>query len=180
MGTQYTQIARELGVREGTVREHYRNADRKIREGKATIPIEAPAVMDINDVIETGLTLPPSVRDAVRTGTAIRPEDLITLTESAWLRTLLAMLDPTKLRKATLSALATAHRTFTENMQLFKGQPTAIVRHEDIRKLDEVGRLLMQEMQRRNITFGGEAVATAVATAVDVEAGGDDGEDVDE
>ncbi len=45
-----------------------------------------------------------------------------------------------------------------DKRQLLRGEPTAIMRVQDIRKLDEVGALLKSELERRGLVIEGEVV----------------------
>ncbi len=86
----------------------------------------------------------------------VRTQLLIELMDSTALRLLLAINDEERIEKATVQQLSIAFGTIVDKSRLLKGEPTAIYRHEDIRKLDELGAALMKEMQRRGITVDGE------------------------
>ncbi|KKK89785.1 hypothetical protein LCGC14_2729630, partial [marine sediment metagenome] len=57
--------------------------------------------------------------------------------------------NPVLLAGAPLRELISAANMMIEKMQLLMGEPTAITRFQDIRKLDEVAELLNAEMKRR-------------------------------
>ena len=77
-------------------------------------------------------------------------------TQSVALKLLLAVEDPDRIKKATVQQLMVAFGVLVDKTRLMKGEPTAIYRHEDVRKLDELGTALMKEMARRGITVDGE------------------------
>ena len=52
--------------------------------------------------------------------------------------------------KASLSQKAQAFGVLVDKRQLLKGQPTAIVRYEDVRKLDDLAVALKDELERRS------------------------------
>ena len=86
----------------------------------------------------------------------VRKQQLLDLMESVALKLLLAVEDPDRIKKATVQQLMVAFGVLVDKTRLMKGEPTAIYRHEDVRKLDELGVALMKEMERRGITVDGE------------------------
>ena len=86
----------------------------------------------------------------------VRKQQLLDLMESTALKLLLAVEDPERIKKATVQQLMVAFGVLVDKTRLLKGEPTAIYRHEDVRKLDELGTALMKEMARRGITVDGE------------------------
>lgn len=179
-GMTQEEVGAKLGIHPFTVKQHALAVKKKLRKGLTTTDspklleavneikdkkkrgsekerLPVPADVAVSKVINGEILLPQSLQDALTTGASLKTEDCISLAESAWLRTVVAMMDPERLRTANMSSLSSALRNLTDNVQLLKGLPTAIVRHEDMRKLDEVGKLLAQEMKRRGITIDGEA-----------------------
>ncbi len=88
----------------------------------------------------------------------LRKQLLIELVESTALKVLLAMGDPDRLAEAKEHQLAISFGVLVDKARLLKGEPTAIYRHEDIRKLDELGAAIMSEMKRRGISIEGDVV----------------------
>jgi hypothetical protein len=78
--------------------------------------------------------------------------------ESTALKLLLAIDDKEKLKKATVQQLSISAGVLTDKVRLLKGEPTAIYRHEDVRKLDELGTALVKEFKRRGMAIEGEVV----------------------
>ena len=60
-----------------------------------------------------------------------------------------AFLDDFTLGQASARDLTVNIGILTDKRQLLRGEPTVITRPEDVKKLDEVGRLLLAEMERR-------------------------------
>ena len=65
----------------------------------------------------------------------------------------ITMMDQQVLAKETGRGLAQIISVLTDKMQLLSNQPTAITKIEDVRKLDELGALLLREVQRRGIVL---------------------------
>ena len=63
------------------------------------------------------------------------------------------MLDREVLAKETGRGLAQIISILTDKMQLLQGEPTAITKIEDVRKLDEISALLLKEVNRRGIVL---------------------------
>ncbi len=87
----------------------------------------------------------------------MKREELITLFEDRAQRCLFYM-DDFSMAGAGLKDLAISAGIMTDKARLLKGEPTTIYRHQDIRKLDELGAALMKEMKRRGITIEGDVV----------------------
>lgn len=85
------------------------------------------------------------LRDAIK---PVKDEEMILLLEDRARRALLYC-DDFVMAGAPAQALMTTAAIAIDKARLLKGEPTAITRFEDIRKLDEVGELLMAEMKRR-------------------------------
>ena len=85
----------------------------------------------------------------------LRKQLLIELVESKALQILLGI-DEEKIKKCSVQQAAVAFGILTDKARLLRGEPTAIYRHEDVRKLDDLGRALMKEMNRRGITIENE------------------------
>ena len=85
----------------------------------------------------------------------VKKSALIELMDSKALE-LLVHMTPDKMEKATVQQLAIAMGVLTDKARLMRGEPTAIYRVEDSRKLDEIGKAILQEMDARGITFDGE------------------------
>ena len=62
---------------------------------------------------------------------------------------LLGYIDDYAMGAATLNQLCVATGILVDKSLLLQGEPTAIMRFQDIRDLEEVGKLLMAEMERR-------------------------------
>ncbi len=58
--------------------------------------------------------------------------------------------DPT-MGAAGVRDLAVSAGVLIDKARLLKGEPTAITRFQDIKRLDEVGKLLHDEMERRGL-----------------------------
>ena len=86
------------------------------------------------------------------------------MVESTALKVLLAMGDPDRLAEAKEHQLAISFGVLVDKARLLRGEPTAIYRTEDVRKLDELGAALMKEMARRGITIDGETVDRAASS----------------
>ncbi len=67
-------------------------------------------------------------------------------------------MDDFSMAGAAVKDLAISAGIMVDKARLLKGEPTTIYRHEDVRKLDELGAALMKEMKRRGITIEGEKV----------------------
>ncbi len=87
------------------------------------------------------------LRDAIA---PVKDEELILLLEDRALRCL-QYADDFSMAGAPLKDLMVSAGIAIDKARLLKGEPTSITRFEDIRKLDEVGKLLMAEMQRRGL-----------------------------
>ncbi len=85
------------------------------------------------------------LRDAIK---PVKDEEMILLLEDRARRALLYC-DDFVMAGAPAQALMTTAAIAIDKARLLKGEPTAITRLQDIRKLDEVGELLMAEMKRR-------------------------------
>ena len=88
----------------------------------------------------------------------LRRQSLIELIESTAVKVLLEMGDPDRLAEAKEHQLAISFGILVDKARLLRGEPTAIYRHEDIRKLDELGAAIMSEMKRRGISIEGTVV----------------------
>ena len=85
------------------------------------------------------------LRDAIK---PVKDEEMILLLEDRARRALLYC-DDFVMAGAPAQALMTTAAIAIDKARLLKGEPTATIRLQDIRKLDEVGELLMAEMKRR-------------------------------
>ena len=94
----------------------------------------------------------------------LRKQSLIELMESTALKVLLARGNPDRLAEAKEHQLAISFGILVDKVRLLRGEPTAICRHEDIRKLDELGAAIMSEMKRRGITIDRETVDRAASS----------------
>ncbi len=87
------------------------------------------------------------LRDAIA---PVKDEELILLLQDRALRCL-QYADDFAMAGAPLQDLLVSAGIAIDKMQLLKGEPTTITRLEDIRKLDQVGKLLQAEMERRGL-----------------------------
>ena len=87
------------------------------------------------------------LRDAIA---PVKDEELILLLQDRALRCL-QYADDFAMAGAPLKDLLVSAGIAIDKAQLLKGEPTQITRLEDIRKLDQVGKLLQAEMERRGL-----------------------------
>ncbi len=87
------------------------------------------------------------LRDAIA---PVKDEELILLLQDRALRCL-RYADDFSMAGASLKDLMVSAGIAIDKSQLLKGEPTAITKFQDIRKLDEVGKLLHAEMERRGL-----------------------------
>ena len=87
------------------------------------------------------------LRDAIA---PVKDSELILLLQDRALRCL-QYADDFAMAGSSLKDLMISAGIAIDKAQLLKGEPTTITRLEDIRKLDEVGKLLQQEMERRGL-----------------------------
>ena len=87
------------------------------------------------------------LRDAIQ---PVKDEELILLLQDRALRCL-QYADDFAMAGASLKDLLIGAAISIDKAQLLKGEPTAITKFQDIRKLDEVGKLLHAEMERRGL-----------------------------
>lgn len=83
--------------------------------------------------------------------------DVLALMEDRRIRALLH-LDDERLAAETSRGLAQIAGVLTEKIQLLKDEPTAIIKIQDVRKLDEIGKMLLDEAKRRGLVVEGEVV----------------------
>jgi hypothetical protein len=77
-------------------------------------------------------------------------KDFVALLEAGALKALWRLVHaPEVMAKLTGKDLAAVAGNLLEKRQLLKGEPTAITRFQDIRKLDEVAEMLNSELKRR-------------------------------
>ncbi len=95
-----------------------------------------------------------AAKDGFRTKLKGRPLETRELIEllSGKIELSLHYLDDETLAKSTARDLAHIATSFTEKIQLLKGEPTSIVSHETRGTINEVAKKLMQEIKRRGIT----------------------------
>ena len=87
------------------------------------------------------------LRDAIQ---PVKDQELILLLQDRALRCL-QYADDFAMAGASLKDLLIGAGIAIDKAQLLKGEPTAITKFQDIRKLDEVGKLLQAEMERRGL-----------------------------
>ena len=59
--------------------------------------------------------------------------------------------DPVLWERASLKELSAVYAVMVDKRQLLRGQPTNIVKIQDIRELDEMAMVLHEEMERRGL-----------------------------
>ena len=77
--------------------------------------------------------------------------------------------DPQILNRASARELASIAALAAEKRQLLRGEPTQVIRIQDIRKLDEMAKALHEEMERRGMLID--------VTPEKSDGGNDDGRD---
>ena len=87
------------------------------------------------------------LRDAIA---PVKDQELILLLQDRALRCL-QYADDFSMSGASLRDLMVSAGIAIDKAQLLEGEPTTITRLEDIRKLDQVGKLLQAEMERRGL-----------------------------
>ena len=87
------------------------------------------------------------LRDAIQ---PVKDQELILLLQDRALRCL-QYADDFAMAGASLKDLLVGAGIAIDKAQLLQGEPTAITKFQDIRKLDEVGKLLQAEMERRGL-----------------------------
>ncbi|MCZ6592678.1 MAG: sigma factor-like helix-turn-helix DNA-binding protein [Alphaproteobacteria bacterium] len=180
----WSQIADRLGTTRSSVNSSYRAAKRKeaappkprASTTEVAKPEEAAALIDaatspFATVLQAAKAcgFPPTtarrimqrlqaryapLNDAIR---KVKREELINLFDDRAQRCLFYM-DDFSMAGAAVKDLAISAGIMVDKARLLKGEPTTIYRHEDVRKLDELGAALMKEMKRRGITIDGETV----------------------
>ncbi len=130
----YTQMGERMGVTKSSARKAHLTAVRK-RE------VFGPR---IDDDLDRRFT---EWRKAIN---GVTDETFVSLLEEGTLKALwLLVEDEAALKNLSGKELSTVAGNLLEKRQLLRGEPTAITRFEDIKKLDEVAELLNAELQRR-------------------------------
>ncbi len=130
----YTQIGERMGVTKSSARKAILTAVRK-RD------VFGPR---IDDDLDRRFT---EWRKAIN---GVTDTTFVSLLEEGALKALwLLVADEAALKSLSGKELSTVAGGLLEKRQLLRGEPTAITRFEDIKKLDEVAELLNAELQRR-------------------------------
>ena len=144
--TEY-RIAKELGCGISSVRSSYAGAQKKLDRvkngedagvGPAPELTHEPTEALRGYMVELAQVGPMPDKDAVVELGKTRDAILWHINNT-----------PEILANAPLRELVSAANMTIEKMQLLQGEPTAITRFQDIRKLDEVAEMLNSELQRR-------------------------------
>ncbi len=138
-------IGDELGISEGMVRQHLKIAEKKL-DHKA-LPTAHVARLG-ERIARNSSTFQDALGDQ-STATVLR------LMGEKRLEAI-TMLDKQVLAKETGRGLAQIISILSDKIQLLKGEPTAITKIEDVRKMDEVAVLLLAEVKRRGIVLDGD------------------------
>ncbi len=175
-------IAKRLGTAKGSVNSSYRAAKRKETEPRkprassteVRKPEEAAALIDAatspfasikaaakacgfpestaRRIMERLQARYAPLEAAIR---KVKSEELAGLFEDRAMRCVYYM-DDFAMAGAPVKDLAISAGIMTDKARLLRGEATAIYSYKDIRKLDEIGAALMEEMKRRGITIDGE------------------------
>jgi hypothetical protein len=68
----------------------------------------------------------------------------------------LSYIDHDLVSKASLPNIGQTVKNLTDVRQIRTGEPTSIVKIQDVRKLEEIGRLLHEEFERRGMILEGK------------------------
>jgi hypothetical protein len=96
----------------------------------------------------------------------VQADVLAELLESTALKYLLSLNDAVRIKETRSRDAAITFGVLFDKARLLRGEPTAIYSHQDEKKLDEMGALILAEMRRRGIPIEGiSALESTVAEA---------------
>lgn len=168
MGVSWQRIAEIVGIGPSAAGRHYKCAQAKIDAGlPPPDPREALAkgvLVEAEkrclgeeqvEVVAEGLRalFEPLAKEAK----PIDPELVVRIYDDIHSRILASFTDE-DIRKSSLGQRATLMQTVFEQKRLLQGEATSIVRHEDVRKMDELIEAFAKEAKRRGVTIDAERV----------------------
>ena len=170
-GLPVREIAAKLGIGERNVQRHIRSAETKVdanysgaaAEGRSLDSLKLENAAKRRDLIggkSDPMVLSPDQRSAIEAAMAdASPASRIATLERAQAG-IIARLDNVDLIAAVpFERLPKMLHEVTAVLQLQKGEPTAIIKIQDVRKLDEIGKMLLDEAKRRGVVIEGEVVS---------------------
>ncbi len=160
-GLTSAEIARKLGMKKQNVETCYNRAKVKILERGP------PPSRDLQEACDEAFE---KVRGHIDDKTLSQQAG-----EVGWTAIWRLMNDPDIWNRASARDLAAISALMIDKRQLLRGEPTQIMRVEDFRKLDELGKVLHEEMERRGMLVDVTPEPVADAPAKNANGGGADG-----
>ncbi len=160
-GLTAAEIARKLGMKKQNVETCYNRAKVKILEAGP------PPTQDIQEASVAALA---AIRGKVDDKTLSQQAE-----EVGWMAIWRLLNDPQVWNRASARDLAAISALMIDKRQLLRGEPTHVMRVEDFRKLDELGKVLHEEMERRGMLVDVTPEPGADAPAKNANGGGADG-----
>lgn len=154
----YTEIGRRLGIDRRTVTDAYRMARKKLDKQLSLVhsgsSASQPSKFDSSKGPQIETVIEGLVRECreLEIGKKVTDGSILEGIDETIAKALYFLRrNEMALVKATPKDLATIVNGLVEKRQLLKGEPTAITKLQDIRKLDEVAAALDKEMKRRGM-----------------------------
>ncbi len=160
-GLTSAEIARKLGMKKQNVETCYNRAKVKILERGP------PPSQDLQETCDAAFKpLEGKVDDKTLSAQ---------FGEVSWRANWRLLNDPQILNRASARELASIAALAAEKRQLLRGEPTQVIRIQDVRKLDEMAKALHDEMERRGMLVDVTPEPGADAPAKNANGGGADG-----
>jgi len=159
-GLTYDEIGKRLGVSTTRASDLCTQAYKKIRQRNkgAPSPHRFPMEHFKAEVAPQPPALSPGMRQQLEQAMAkATPASVLADIERSIAACARLLNNMDVLARSSPSQLGKLMKDLTDVRALMRGEPTQIVQITDVRKMDELGRMLLEELQRRNITIDGEA-----------------------
>ncbi len=151
---EFKDIGARMGIRHQVACKYYKAAIKKMgvqplpaRVVKAAAQREK-ALVQAERALEKGAEAGKLLKDLTDANT-------ITLMKEVRVRALV-QLDDARLAEEKALGLTRIAGIMTDKIQLMEGEPTSIVRIEDRRQLDEIGKAILEEFERRGMILEGK------------------------
>ena len=136
-GLTTAEIARKLGMKKQNVETCYNRAKVKILEAGP------PPTQDLQEASVAALA---AIRGKVDDKVLSQQAE-----EVGWMAIWRLLNDPQVWNRASARDLAAISALMIDKRQLLRGEPTQVIKIQDIRKLDEMAKVLHDEMERRGM-----------------------------
>ena len=160
-GLTTAEIARKLGMKKQNVDTCYNRAKVKILEAGP------PPTQDLQEASVAALA---AIRGKIDDKVLSQQAEAV-----GWMAIWRLLNDPQVWNRASARDLAAISALMIDKRQLRRGEPTQVIKIQDIRKLDEMAKVLHEEMERRGMLVDVTPEPVADVPAKNANGGGADG-----